>query len=398
MILTEHEAKQLLAAAQIAVSRSVLITKEQFEDALYFETTSHLQFPAFAKAQVLHGNRALSGLIQKVETAQQLDDVLTNLFSLSDQNKQPVTSILLEEAIEHDAQHYLSVSYSTRERSVVMQYSDAGGVGMDERGGEMQTHILSILTPPTSFPLNPELLPLVQQLWHVFTQHDATLVEINPLVQNNGEWVCLDAKIELDSVAAFRHSEWSAYPARTTAGAPPTEREQKAKAVSRSDHRGVAGESFLEFPGGEVGIMASGGGASLLVMDALLLVGIKPANYTEYSGNPTREKVHQLTEVVLSIPRLNALFVVGSNANFTDIYETLAGVVDGFLASAYASQEGFIILIRRGGPRWQEAFEMVRERLADRSVILELLGPDAPVTSTAGILKELLEQQAKKKV
>jgi ATP-citrate lyase beta-subunit len=73
----------------------------------------------------------------------------------------------------------------------------------------------------------------------------------------------------------------------------------------------VAGESFFEFSGGNIGVMASGGGASTLAMDALLSEGLKPANYTEYSGNPTREKVAALTNLVLSLPNLEALICCG---------------------------------------------------------------------------------------
>jgi citryl-CoA synthetase large subunit len=94
------------------------------------------------------------------------------------------------------------------------------------------------------------------------------------------------------------------------------------------------------------------------------------------------------------MPNLEALYVVGSTANFTDIYETLAGLLDGFLASPYASKEHFVVLIRRGGPRWQEAFAMVEERLATTPVNFKLFGPDFPLVETATELKKALAHVA----
>jgi hypothetical protein len=81
---------------------------------------------------------------------------------------------------------------------------------------------------------------------------------------------------------------------------------------------------------------------------------------------------------------------VGSNANFTDIFETLSGVVDGLLANNLP--KGFKILIRRGGPRWQEAFEMVEDRLKDKDIQLKLFGPDFSIVKTARELKKCLKK------
>lgn len=385
MILTEHEAKVLLSSAGIAVPKGELVSPES-------SLPAGISLPAMLKAQVLHGNRALSGLVKRAETSEQYREQQHALFQSRDSLGAPVTQLRVEEAVAFTDQHYLSLSYSTKTRTLVAQYSAVGGEGMDERGETLVTQELSVQNQPQEFAPNPALLPLLQQLWQLFVQHDLLLLEINPLVQIDKQWVCLDAKVELDELATARHPEWSQYPERSALGRPPTQREQEAHRVSRSDHRGVAGESFFEFPGGSIGVMASGGGASTLAMDALLAEGLSPANYTEYSGNPTREKVAALTRVVLSLPKLEALFVVGSNANFTDIYETLAGVVDGLLESDYQKNPDFCVLIRRGGPRWEEAFTMVRERLSGTRYKLALFGPDFPLTQTAQELRKLLKK------
>ncbi len=383
MRLTEVEAKALFTAAGLTVPASQLLSQVP-------TTTIAVKFPVMVKAQVLHGNRGLQGLIKPATTEAELKTVVAELLAATDEYGQPITQVLVEEQVTIDQEHYLSFSYSTRDRAIVINYSQAGGAGMDDRGGSVTTTVVSALAPPTEFAAAPELLPVVQALYQVFTTNDATTVEVNPLVKTKQGWLCLDGKVELEDTAAGRHPEWATYPERSQLGRSPTPRELKAHQVSHTDHRGVAGESFFEFTGGEIGVMASGGGASTLAMDALMAEGLKPANYTEYSGNPTREKVKALTEVVLSIPGLRGLYVVGSNANFTDIYDTLAGVIDGLLESPYQG-DGFAILVRRGGPRWQEAFEMVTERLAGKQYRLKLLGPDFPLVETATEMRKLIE-------
>lgn len=388
MKLTEAEGKKLLKKAGLLIPQSLLLTNQSWKNNLQ---TITLNYPAFAKAQVLHGNRAIQGLVMRSESQESLFSNLESLFSKRDQFGQEISEVLVEESVDIESVCYLSLGFDTRTRSLIVRYSDEGGEGMDERGTSLHQMSYVIRQMPTAFDFNPDLLPVLRQLWNVFVENDATLVEINPLAKgSDGQWYCLDAKIELDDVAGFRHPEWNEYPERSGLGRQPTTREIQAHEVSRSDHRGVAGESFFEFAGGEVGVMASGGGASQLAMDALMAEGLKPANYTEYSGNPAPEKVKKLTDVVLSIPNLKGLYVVGSNANFTDIYETLVGVIDGLLESQYKNGDGFAVLIRRGGPRWQEAFQMVEERLAGKGFKLKLLGPEFPLVETAREMKKLL--------
>lgn len=386
MLLTEAEGKELFKRAGLTLPDSEVVTSVTELAALDHQ---RFTFPVFCKAQVLHGNRALQHLIRRANNFDELQQQVTELLTGTDQYSQPITAVLLEQGVSFTSESYLALTYDTHHRSLVAQYSPQGGTGMDDRGETLQTVPLSSLEEPSSFAPNQQLLPTVQKLWHVIRDNDALLVEVNPLVYANDQYLCLDAKVELEDTARFRHEEWQRYSSRSGMGRPPTELETKAHQVSAMDHRGVAGESFFEFIGGDVGVMASGGGASLLAMDALMAAGISPANYTEYSGNPTREKTKALTDVVLSIENLKGLYVVGSNANFTDIYETLAGVIDGLLDSSYA-KPGFKILIRRGGPRWEEAFEMVKQRLAGMGVEYKLFGPDFPIVETAAKMKQLL--------
>lgn len=389
MFLNESEGKELLKRAGLLVPHGFLVKSV---DELTGVDRQNLRYPLYAKAQVFHGGRGLQDLVRKADDWEQLKRAVGEIFLSTDQFDQPITTVLVEESVVFDQEMYLSLTYDTRQRSLVAQFSYKGGVEIESHADSISQVNLSAINEPSSFSPEPKLLPTVQKLWALFKENDATLVEINPIVRKDDQYYCLDAKIELEDSARFRHGEWSLYRERTVFGRPPTELEKRARLVNDLDHRGSAGASFFEFISGNVGVLASGGGASQLAMDALITAGVEPANYTEYSGNPTREKVKALTEVVLSIANLKGLYVVGSNANFTDIYDTLAGVIDALLESKYKDEEGFALLVRRGGPRYQEAFAMIRERLSGTGVRYKLFGPDFSIIETAKEMKKLMNQ------
>jgi len=213
-------------------------------------------------------------------------------------------------------------------------------------------------------------------------------LEINPLVINKkGEVVALDAKIKTDENASARHPTWN-FPPRSIPGYLPTEREIKAKKIDEGDYRGTAGSTYFDLPG-DVAVLASGGGASLTAMDALLKAGGKPSNYTEYSGNPPKEKVEKLTKIVLSKPGINGLWVVGAVANFTDIDNTLSGFIEAL--RTVKPRPKFPIVIRRGGPRDKEAFEMLKKV---KDFDLYLYGQEISITESAKIMAKEAKKYA----
>lgn len=389
MRLYEHEGKTLLEQAGFSVSpKQSLTTLSEF-------STDHLKYPLVLKSQVLFGNRFGQGLIQivhqpeEITTAQQWIAAGLNQASLNPEK----VELLVEEYVPFQEELYVAVRYDTRYRLPVLLFSLTGGSGIEERedGAEssLQTWLLEDLADSVLPDIHPQLPETwIRKLLTVFFEQDLTLLEINPLVFVDGKPMILDCKAELDDTAVFRHPEWENYPPRTLFQREPTNRELAAKKVNAMDHRGVAGAAYFEFDG-TIGILASGGGASLLAMDSLLSTSLKPANYTEYSGNPTREKTAALTEVVLSRPGLEGLWVIGGHANFTDIYETLMAVMDGVEKSNLPA--GFPIVIRRGGPRQEEGFAAVKERAAALNLDVHLYDSSFPITETVHVLETAVE-------
>ena len=164
----------------------------------------------------------------------------------------------------------------------------------------------------------------------------------------------------------------------------PTDREIAVTKVDEGDdwYRGTAGK-YIEMDG-DIAILFSGGGASIANMDALMNVGLKPANYTEYSGNPPREKVAALSKIVLSKPELKGLWIAGGVANFTNVKETFLGIID----ALDEIKPSYPIVIRRAGPFGKEGFDLMKECGERNGLDITMFGGEVSMGETAKILAD----------
>ncbi len=385
MILYEHEGKKIFQDAGISIPNGQIVTTTA--DSL------SIPFPVVLKAQVLSGKRADAGGILFAKDKAEYDAGIVTLLQATI-NKEKVEQVLVEEMVDIKKEYYVSLTYDTSFRQPILTFSESGGTGIENRKSEV-------------FPINP-LDPLaglttpfeesfLKQLIAAFFEADALLMEINPLVvTSKGEWVALDAKVKLDDFAKPRHKEWD-YSPRSAPGHNPTKGEIEAKKIDEGDYRGTAGSSYFDIEGGDIAVLSSGGGVSLTALDSLINYGGKPANFTEYSGNPPKEKVAKLTKVVLDKPNINGLWVIGTVvANFTDIYVTLSGFIEGLKETEklLGAKFDFPIVIRRGGPRVEEAYEMLR---GVKDFDLHLQGEETSIAQSAKIMAELAREYAEKK-
>lgn len=392
MILYEFEGKKILQEAGINIPNSQLITSpnEGVDSSLIAQNDSGLVL----KAQVLSGKRADAGGIVRVQGVGyrvQLEELFKKTI-----NNEKVEKVLVEGMVENDGiEWYLSISYDTNTRGPVLTISQSGGTGVEER--EVKTFPINPINNQIDFGSTDIAIPieLITKITQAFFGQDCLLLEINPLVKSkSGEWYALDAKIKLDDNAKKRHEDWN-FPARSVPGYKPTENEIAAKKIDEEDYRGTAGASYFDLPG-DIAVLSSGGGVSLTALDALIAEDGKPANFTEYSGNPPKEKVIKLTKIVLNKPDIHGLWVIGTVvANFTDIYETLSGLIDGLREAEkeLGKKFDFPIVIRRGGPRDDEAFEMLRQ-VKDFNLILQ--GPETSIARSAKVMAEKAKEYANK--
>jgi len=310
MRLYEFEGLKLFREAQIPIPEfTVLSSIDEIKD---------IELPVVVKAQVLSGSRGKAGLVIPCKSLDEVKKALKEIIG-KEVNGEKIEKVLIETYfVDKAAEYYLSITYDTSSRSPIALISKKGGVDIEElaSGKESVRSVQSVQIDPTK-GLQPwqarqllseagfsgihflSITKILLGMWQVFKNYDARLVEINPLIEaEDEEFFAADAKIILDDDADFRQTDTD-FPPRDVLGKKPTKSELAAKEIDANDHRGSAGSTYIELDG-NIAVIAAGGGGSLVNMDALMALGGKPANYTEHSGNPPREKLEKLSKIILS--------------------------------------------------------------------------------------------------
>ena len=195
-----------------------------------------------------------------------------------------------------------------------------------------------------------QVIAIAVQLWEVFTQEDATLVEVNPLAKApDGTVLALDAKVSLDENAAFRHPEWEAF----AGTADLDERERLAK------------EKHLQYVGldGTVGIIANGAGLAMSTVDVVSQVGGTPANFLDIGGGANAEVMAAALEVIESDDKVQAIFI-NIFGGITRGEEVANGIVQALGRFTPRSP----IVIRLDGTNAEEGRRILEPHLSDRLV------------------------------
>lgn len=414
MKLFEFEGHKLLSKVGIESPFFVVVSNNEEVQA----AQKRLKFPVVAKVQVLSGKRGKGGGVVVCKNEKELEEFCEKTFgsefppsskasadtkALTDKSEgqvrgDTVSYIELAQAVEIDDEFYISITYDTVLKIPFLLFSRDGGIDIEEVKEKNPEKILRFDIDPFEGPSEKELAKMFDgdaslvdfalRIWDAFSRFDCRLVEVNPVAKVGDKYLALDAKVILDDNGLARHRDLDVL-AKGSVKAKPTERELAARKIDEEDYRGSAGSTFIEFPG-DIAILASGGGASLLVMDAVFGTGGKPANYTEYSGNPPAEKVEKLTAITLNREGLNGCLVAGAVANFTDIYETLRGFAQGL--KQVKPKPTYPIVIRRGGPRQKEAFEMLKELGKKEGYDFHLFGGETPISVAAKKMVELAEE------
>ncbi len=393
MKLKEFEAKELFQRVDIPISNGLLI--KNVNDIPPFHDARLL------KVQTLAGGRGKAGgvcLVRGADEARKLASRFLHSLFMDEQ----ITELLLDEKVEIAKELYLGILFDTSKRLPVFIYSEAGGADIEElkrrdpskiKLGEIIYHH-GLVEDDCSFLLKDSSLPpsvqqqvkdVMKKLYTCFTRFDCKMLEINPLVvttENNV--VAVDAVAVLDDDARFR---WEIPFVERTNNRPVTKREAAAHLIDKDDYRGVAGKTFVDLDG-DIAILTSGGGASMTLLDALVDYGGKPANFTEYGGNPPMEKVEKLTRVVLDREHLSGLLVAGVIANFTNIAETLKGVLNILIEQKPA----FPIVIRRAGPHDDEARVMLMAAKEKYGLDIHYYDEKISLTQAAKIMVDLSRQ------
>ncbi len=401
MKLLEYRGKELLKAAGIKVPPGIVTDNKSYIN-LSFHKERYRDFffehkEVVIKAQVVIGRRKKNGLILEADDFGESLKAIDGLYGKR-WNGTPIDTLLIEKKLDVKAEYYLSILWDTRSKGPLLLLGKGGiDVEQDVKRGERPARLaLSVLDTLHDYQaralakqagftgrMMTGMAAFVQKAYWCFLHYDCRILEINPVIlTTDGLLYAGDAKVTVDDSGVARQEAFKDVTEIEDTSVL-TERALEARKIDYHDHRGVAGKTFVELDG-DIAVLASGGGGSLTVMDAILEAGGKPANYVEYSGDPPKEKVRKLTTVTLGKPGLKGCLVVGGRANFTDIYETLSGFAEGVLDLKKLPK--YPIVVRRSGPRDKEAFVMLKEFAAKHKLDLTLYGEEIPMSEAAKVM------------
>ncbi len=390
MKLKEFEAKKLIQEVGIPTSKGILITAE--------DEVPTIAGPTIAKVQTIANGRGKAGGIKVIETSKDAQEFARNFLGTKFLGEK-IAEILFDQKVDIAQEFYLGLLFDTTKRMPVLVFSTQGGVDIETLSKESPEKILTLeidylqeITPAQAGLVTQsleieenakkQLQDIFTKLFTAFKRFDCKMIEVNPLVLTpSNDLIAVDCVAVLDDDAKYRRE--IEFPERTDTRKA-TDREIRAHQIDKDDHRGVAGKTYLDLDG-DIAILTSGGGASMTLMDALVECGGKPANFTEYSGNPPMEKVEKLTQIVLEKENLSGLLIGGVIANFTDIAATLQGVVN----ILKVVKPTYPIVIRRAGPNDDEAKKMLEEARQDFGLNIHYFDEKVPLTKAAKIMVEL---------
>jgi succinyl-CoA synthetase beta subunit len=338
MKILEFEAKALLAEQGLSVPAGQVVTRPEEAEAV----ASRIGGPVVVKAQVPVSGRMKAGGIRFAETPAEGAAVAGELLRARVRDF-PVGSVLVEQRLEPLDEIYVGVTYDSQTQMATVLATKGGGVEV-ESNHHIVRRPFSVLTAFSDYMGREvaaelgvggvalvQLSRIVTLLARCFTDWDATLLEINPLILDRaGQWWVADVHLELDEEAIYRQGAFLArVPASVLLGDRRSSFERQAAEIDSSDHRGVAGR-LVPFDG-DLGLLIGGGGASLTIMDAVLDAGLKPANYCEIGGNPSVWKIKELTKLILTQPQVRRLAVIMNVVSNTRVDLIARGVIKGIL-------------------------------------------------------------------
>ncbi|MCX7732054.1 MAG: ADP-forming succinate--CoA ligase subunit beta [candidate division WOR-3 bacterium] len=308
MKIHEYQAKEIFAAYGIPVPRErVAATPAEARSA-----AEELGLPVVLKAQVLVGGRGKAGGVKKAGTLAEVETVTTGILNMTIKGLK-VQKVLVSEAVAVSAEYYLGITIDRAARAPVLLASAAGGVEIEEVAKNTPEKIIRTPIDPLlgllSFQarnagitmlkdtkLAQQFTTIAQKLYRLFIDRDCSLVEINPLVlTGNGSLLALDAKINFDDNALFRHPENESL--RDLTSEEPAEMEAKQ-----------AGLSYIKLSG-NVGCVVNGAGLAMATMDLIKRYGGEPANFLDVGGSSSPDKMALAMRIILSDPNVKAILV-----------------------------------------------------------------------------------------
>ena len=270
------------------------------------------------KAQVKTGGRGKAGGVKVAKSVDEAAAAAEQILGM-DIKGHTVHKVMIAQGAQIAEEYYFSVLLDRANRSYLAMASKEGGMEIEQLAVERPEALARIAVDPIvgidaakaaeivdaagfDADVKDEIARVIQKLWDVYREEDATLVEVNPLVKTvDGSIIALDGKVTLDGNADFRHPAHEAL--EDKASADPLEAAAKEK-----------GLNYVKLDG-EVGIIGNGAGLVMSTLDVVAYAGEefagspKPANFLDIGGGASAEVMAAGLEIIISDPAVKSIFV-----------------------------------------------------------------------------------------
>ena len=287
------------------------------------------------KAQVRVGGRGKAGGVKLAKNAEEVARVAAEILGL-DIKGHVVETVMLSPAVEIAEEYYFSILLDRASGGYLAMCSVEGGMEIEQLAEERPDALAKVAVDPLvgidetkaqeivtqarfADDVAAKVAPVLETLWTVFKESDATLVEVNPLVQTAAGYVmALDGKVTLDDNASFRHAAWQSY--EETSGDVDLERQAKELDLN-----------YVKLDG-NVGVIGNGAGLVMSTLDVVAGAGKdlpgqpKPANFLDIGGGASAQVMANGLRIIMSDPQVKSVFV-NVFGGITACNEVASGIV-----------------------------------------------------------------------
>lgn len=316
MKIHEYQAKELLAKYGVAVQKGYMA--ETPEDAVKMAEALGGELYV-VKAQVHSGGRGKAGGVKLARSLKEVNEVAKNMLGMKLVTNQTgpegktVRKILITEAADIEKEYYLSVTVDNERAGFMVIASGEGGTEIEDTAAKHPEKIVKQFIPYATglkdyharyvarkmgipSELIKPFIAMLKSMYEVLVDKDCSLVEINPLVvTKQGKLLALDAKVNFDDNALFRHPDIAELRDFN-------EEDPKETEASKYDL------NYISLTG-NIGCMVNGAGLAMATMDIIKAFGGTPANFLDVGGSATTERVTAAFKILLSDPNVKAIMV-----------------------------------------------------------------------------------------
>jgi len=354
MNIHEYQAKQLFARYHIPIpNERVCVTVQEVKHAFL-----SINRPMIIKAQVHAGGRGKAGGVKIAKTVQEAEEKARQILGMTIKGLR-VEKVLIYPAADITRETYVGLIADRSKKNIVLMASAEGGMEIEELAATAPEKIIKIEIDPeiglldfqarnVAFHLFPDpalaakATKILKQLYRCYVEADASLAEINPLIETpDGEILALDAKINLDDNALYRHQEFEAFRDLTR------DEQQELDAKNK-------GLSYIKLDG-DIGCMVNGAGLAMATMDVIQLYGGRPANFLDIGGSSSPQKVIDAMTILLGDRSVKVVMI-----NIFGGITRCDDVANGLLTAMNQMEISVPIVARLTGTNEQEGHEILK--------------------------------------